>query len=128
MTIEKILVADDSLTQRRHLELVMRDAGYDVITADNAHSALATAVAEQPDLIFLDVVMPGLDGFAVCRNLSAHPQTTHIPVVLISSKNDARNRVKAVMAGARTYLTKPDLAQELLSCIREIAATGAPRQ
>jgi two-component system cell cycle response regulator len=103
----KILVVDDVEANVRLLEAKLTAEYYDVIRAFDGHTALAIAAAEQPDIILLDVMMPGLDGFEVCRRLKDDPATRHIPVVLVTALDGRQDRVGGLDAGADEFLTKP---------------------
>ena len=107
MTIRKILVVDDVSTDRVNLESVLLEAGYQVVSATSGREALHKARAEKPDLVFLDIVMEGMDGFQACRKLSSHDDTKHIPVVIVSSNGQKVDKLWARKQGARGYVTKP---------------------
>ena len=119
MSIRKILVVDDSPTERHFYVDVLTEAGFAVVQAENGEQAIALAQAERPDLIVLDVVMPGQNGFQVTRILSRDPQTAHIPVILCTSKDADTDRYWGMKQGAREYLVKPVDPQRL---IRQIGA------
>ncbi|MEL6979858.1 MAG: PleD family two-component system response regulator [Pseudomonadota bacterium] len=108
----KILVVDDIPANVRVLEARLEAAYYSVVTAQSGAEALQVARAEQPDLILLDVMMPGMDGFECCRRLKADPALASIPVVMVTALDQARDRVAGLEAGADDFLTKPphDLA------------------
>ena len=103
----RILVVDDVEANVRLLEAKLTAEYYDVIRAFDGHTALAMAASEQPDIILLDVMMPGLDGFEVCRRLKDDPATRHIPVVLVTALDGRQDRVGGLDAGADEFLTKP---------------------
>lgn len=120
MTIQKILIVDDSPTELMKMRGIVAEAGYTTLTANNGKEALACAKANKPDLIFLDIVMPDLDGFGTCRALAKDSTTKHIPVVFVTSKNQKADRVWAQMQGAKGYITKPYSADEVLHQIRAL--------
>jgi twitching motility two-component system response regulator PilH len=121
MTVQKILVVDDSKTELFYLKDLLSKNGYQVVTAENAeqaHGALATGAL--PDLILMDVVMPGQNGFQLTRAISKQPETSNIPIIMCTSKNQETDRVWAMRQGARDYVTKPVNAEELLGKIRAL--------
>jgi twitching motility two-component system response regulator PilH len=99
------------LEQIKHILLAK---GYETITAVSGKEALEKARADHPDLIFMDVVMPEMDGFAACRELTKDCTTKKIPVVFVSSKNSEADRVWAELQGAKAYITKPYTADQIL--------------
>ncbi|MCH9020627.1 MAG: PleD family two-component system response regulator [Proteobacteria bacterium] len=103
----RILVVDDQPLNVKLLEVKLSTEYYEVITATDGEGALATARAARPDLILLDVMMPGMDGFEVCRRLKADPALMHIPVVMVTALDGARDRVRGLEAGADDFITKP---------------------
>jgi two-component system, cell cycle response regulator len=103
----RILVVDDIEANIRLLEAKLAAEYYEVLTAPDGPTALAVAAAEKPDIVLLDVMMPGMDGFAVCRRLKDDPETRHIPVVLLTALDGRADRVAGLEAGADDFLTKP---------------------
>ena len=103
----RILVVDDSLANRRLLEARLQDEYFEVTGAGSGPEALALAARWAPDIILLDVLMPGMDGFEVCQRLKAQPNTAHIPVVMITSLNEHHERVRGLSVGADDFLLKP---------------------
>lgn len=103
----RILVVDDVDVNVRLLEAKLTIEYYDVLTCNDGLSALAIAAEHQPDLILLDVMMPGMDGFETCRRLKAQAETRHIPVVLVTALDGREDRIKGLEAGADDFLTKP---------------------
>jgi twitching motility two-component system response regulator PilH len=120
MPIKKVLVVDDSPTERFFLTDLLRKQGYDVLTAENGEQGVATAKAEQPDLILMDVVMPGLNGFQATRQLSKSPDTQAIPVIMCTTKGQETDRVWGMRQGASDYIVKPVVADELLAKIKAL--------
>ena len=114
---QTILVVDDSPTERYFLADLLAKRGYTVITAENGDEAFEKTKASKPNLVVLDVVMPGLSGFQVTRALSRDPETQSIPVILCTSKANETDRIWGLRQGAREYLTKPIRPDELLSKI-----------
>ncbi|MBM4180822.1 MAG: response regulator [Betaproteobacteria bacterium] len=120
MTVKKVLIVDDSPTERFFLTDLLRKQGYDVLTADSGELGIAVAKTDKPDLILMDVVMPGLNGFQATRQLSRNPETQAIPVILCTTKGQETDRVWGMRQGAVEYLVKPVVAQELLAKIKAL--------
>ena len=122
MAIQKILVVDDSPTQRFfYTELLMKN-GYNVVTAENGAEAVSKAKSEQPNVILMDVVMPGQNGFQVTRTISRDPGTAHIPIIICTTKDQETDRYWGMKQGAKDYVVKPVDPKELLTKIRACAA------
>jgi twitching motility two-component system response regulator PilH len=113
MAIQKILICDDSETDLKNLRNALQDTNCILISAVNGEEAVSKAVSEKPDVVFLDIVMPGMDGFAACRALRDNPATKHIPVIFVSSKQQKADRVWAQMQGAKDLIGKPYDAKEV---------------
>jgi twitching motility two-component system response regulator PilH len=120
MAIRKVLVVDDSPTERFYLGDILRKHGYDVLTADNGEDGISKAKEERPDLILMDVVMPGLNGFQATRQLSCDPATQTIPVIMCTTKGQETDRVWGMRQGAAEYLVKPIVPDVLLSKIKSL--------
>lgn len=120
MNPQKILVADDEVFMLRLLEMTFKKGGYEVVTCRDGKEALVTAFAVQPQLIVLDVMMPGLDGLGALRLLKDNPATKNIPVVVLTAKGHSLTRVDAVLAGAVLFLAKPFSPNELLDAVQKI--------
>ena len=121
MAISKVLVVDDSPIDLANIKNIVAEAGYAVLTATNGQEAVDTAVAEKPDLIFMDIVMDNLDGYGACRTLAHNDQTRNIPVVFTSSKKQKADRLWAQMQGGKAYVTKPYSADDIIDQIRAFA-------
>lgn len=120
---QRILVVDDEDDILHFLELVLGDKGYDVITASNGHEALASAQANVPDLMLLDIMMPQMDGWEVLKLLRVDEKTAAVPVAMLSARTDAQDRVQGLQEGAVDYICKPFSLQDLLGKIESILAT-----
>lgn len=121
MPIHKILVVDDSKTELYFLSDLLSKNGYAVTTAENGEQALAQLAADRPDLILMDIVMPGPNGFQLTRQITRDPAYAGIPVIMCTSKKQETDKVWAMRQGASDYLTKPVDPNELLSKIRALA-------
>ncbi|QKS30559.1 MAG: Phosphate regulon transcriptional regulatory protein PhoB [Accumulibacter sp.] len=117
MTIRKILVVDDSPTERYVLNELLTSNGYQVITAENGEEGIAKARSELPDLILMDVVMPGLNGYQATRTLTRDPTTRSIPVIVCTTKGQETDKIWGLRQGAHDYMVKPVNGQELLAKI-----------
>jgi CheY-like chemotaxis protein len=117
---QKILIADDEVYMLRLLEMTFKKGGYAVISCRDGQEALARAATELPQLIVLDVMMPGLDGLGALRQLKENPATRGIPVVVLSAKGHALTQVEAEKAGAVLFLAKPFSPNQLLGEAQKI--------
>ena len=122
MAIQKILIVDDSPTERFYLTDILVKNGFSVSTADNGEDALLKMRADRPELILMDVVMPGANGFQVTRSIARDPELSSVPVIICSSKNQETDRIWGMRQGAQDYFVKPVDPQQLLA---RIAALGA---
>ena len=122
--MERILVIEDELPMRTALEDVLQGEGYRVLTAAEGQTGLERAIHEQPDLILLDIMMPRLDGFAVCRELRR--LSNPVPVLMLTAKGQVEDRVTGLDAGADDYLVKPFSTEELLARVRALLRRGQP--
>ncbi|MCP3668798.1 MAG: response regulator [Gammaproteobacteria bacterium] len=117
---ETILVVDDSPTEVHVIKTIVEDGGYQVVTAVDGESGVEEAKRTLPDLILMDVVMPGLNGFQATRQLSKEPTTAHIPIILVTTKDQDTDRAWGLRQGAREYVVKPVLSAELLHKIKSL--------
>ncbi|HET8808405.1 MAG TPA: twitching motility response regulator PilG [Methylophaga sp.] len=114
----KVMVIDDSKTIRRSAESLLQKAGCEVITADNGFEALPMISAQHPDIMFIDIMMPRLDGYQTCALVKNNPKYRAIPIIMLSSKDGLFDRAKGKVVGAEQYLTKPFTRDDLLDAIR----------
>ena len=121
MGIRKILIVDDSPTERHVLNDLLTKAGFEVVTSDNGEDAIVKARQVKPDLILMDVVMPGLNGFQATRAISRDPDTRTIPIILCTSKSQETDKIWGLRQGARDYVIKPINREELLAKIQALA-------
>jgi twitching motility two-component system response regulator PilH len=121
MAIQKVLIVDDSPTERYFLSDILIKNGFSVSTAENGEEALQKIKSDKPQLILMDIVMPGQNGFQVTRAISRDPDTQDVPVIICTSKGQETDRIWGLRQGARDYIVKPVDPQELLA---KIAALG----
>lgn len=117
---KKVLVVDDSPVDQANIKNALADAGCLVITAANGNEAIAKAKAEKPAVIFLDVVMPEMDGYETCRQLNQDPLTKDIPVVFVTSKGEKADRVWGQMQGGKGHLAKPFTSDQLMDQLKAV--------
>ena len=115
----KVLVIDDSNTIRRSAELFLRQAGYDVILAEDGFDALAKISDYRPQVIFVDIMMPRLDGYQTCALIKQNANLKSTPVIMLSSKDGVFDRARGRLAGSDQYLTKPFTKEGLLEAISQ---------
>jgi twitching motility two-component system response regulator PilH len=124
MAIQKILVVDDSKTELFHLSDILGRRGFSVRTAENGEEALRRLSEDKPDLILMDVVMPGTNGFQLTRSITRDPRFASVPVIMCTSKNQETDKVWGMRQGARDYIVKPVSADELMAKIRAFDAAA----
>lgn len=120
MAIKKILVVDDSATERHVTGEILLKKNFLVVFAENGEQGVASAKTELPDLILMDVVMPGLNGFQATRAISQDESTKHIPIIICSTKGQETDKIWGMRQGAKDYITKPINAEELYSKIASL--------
>ena len=120
MAIKKILVVDDSPTDRQFLSDLLAKNGFSVSTADSAEDAFNKVKQALPDLVLMDVVLPGQNGFQATRTLSRDEATKNIPIILCTSKGQETDKVWGMRQGAKAYVTKPVNEAQLITTIKEI--------
>jgi twitching motility two-component system response regulator PilH len=125
MTIPTIMVVDDSPTDRALMEIILKKRGYNVVSAENGEAAIQRCASEKPDLILMDVVMPGLNGFQATRAITRAEATKHIPVIMCTSKDQETDRIWGLRQGASDFVTKPVVEAVLLERVKA-ALKGKP--
>src|SRR6058998_766808 len=120
MTIKRILIVDDSPTERHVLNDMLTKAGYEVVASDNGEDAILKARTVKPDLILMDVIMPGLNGFQATRAISRDEVTKQIPVIICTTKDQETDKIWGLRQGAKDYVTKPVNETELLEKIKAL--------
>lgn len=118
----RVLIIDDSPTETYKLTNMLEKNGHVVLTAPNGEEGVALAKVELPDLVLMDIVMPGLNGFQATRQLSKAPETTHIPVIIVTTKDQQTDRVWGMRQGAKAYLSKPIDPDVLMREMAEVMA------
>jgi twitching motility two-component system response regulator PilH len=118
----RILVVDDSPAETAVFEKMLQANGHEVIKAENGADGVAVARQEKPDVVLMDIVMPGLNGFQATRQLTKDPETQHIPVIIVTTKDQETDRVWGKRQGASGYLVKPVAEATLLSEIQSVMA------
>ncbi len=117
-----ILVIDDSATIRRSAETMLANEGFEVITAENGFEALSKITRHRPDMIFVDIMMPRLDGYQTCAIIKNNADFRHTPVVMLTSKDGLFDMARGRVVGSDQYLTKPFTRDELLSAVKQHAS------
>ena len=120
----KVMVIDDSKTIRRTAETLLKKAGCDVITATDGFEALSVIADSHPDIIFVDIMMPRLDGYQTCALIKNNKEFKDTPVIMLSSKDSLFDRARGRVVGSDQYLTKPFTKDELLGAIREFSVNA----
>jgi twitching motility two-component system response regulator PilH len=121
MAIKRILIVDDSPTERHYLSEILARGGFDVVTSDSGEDALQKARALLPDLILMDVVMPGMNGFQATRAITRDAATKNIPVLICTTKSQETDRIWGLRQGARDYMVKPVQGDVLLKKIETMS-------
>ena len=122
----RILIVDDSPSQLMGIRRIVEKLGHEALTAEDGAAGVEAAKRELPDLILMDVVMPNLNGFQATRSITREPTTKHIPVILVTTKDQETDRMWGMRQGARAYLTKPFSEEELSEVIASNLGGGDP--
>ncbi|GIX30919.1 MAG: protein PilG [Porticoccaceae bacterium] len=122
----RVLVVDDSNTIRKTAETLLARAGCEVITAADGFDALAKIAERRPQIVFVDIMMPRLDGYQTCSLIKHHPELKEIPVIMLSSKDGLFDKAKGRLVGADDYLTKPFSKNELFAALEKYAPVPTP--
>ena len=117
-----VLIVDDSPTEQRVFQKYLQSAGYTTLSAPDADTGMKIARDQNPDLILMDVVMPGTNGFQATRLLSKDPETSAIPIIMVTTKDQETDKVWGKRQGAREYLVKPVKQDVLLDCVTSVLA------
>jgi twitching motility two-component system response regulator PilH len=123
--VAKILIIDDSPTDVRVFTTLLERAGHHVDAVNNAEDGIERVRVTQPDLVIMDVIMPGMNGFQATRTLTRDPATAGVPIVIITTKSMETDRVWGMRQGAKAFITKPVNEKELLACIDELLPNAA---
>lgn len=115
---KRILIIDDSATARMAQQLIVRQAGFEVSSAENAEEGIVRALAERPDLVLLDVMMPGMDGFTACQAFRSRPETRGLPIIMVTSQREEGSVETGFASGCSDYVLKPVDPIELIMKIR----------
>lgn len=118
---KKVLIVDDSPVDLANIKGILSDAGCLVITASNGREAIAKALSEKPNVIFLDIVMPDMDGYEACRLLNEAPNTKAIPVIFVTSKGQKADLVWGQMQGAKGHVVKPYSADQIIDQLKKVS-------
>jgi twitching motility two-component system response regulator PilH len=116
----RVLIVDDSPSQLMGMRRIVEKLGHDILTAEDGQQGVEVAKREIPDLILMDVVMPNLNGFQATRSISKEPSTAHIPLILVTTKDQETDKVWGMRQGAKAYLTKPVNEAALIKLVQEL--------
>ncbi len=120
------MIADDEHNIRHILDFSLHAEGFDVITACNGEDAFSLAVSELPDLVILDVMMPGQGGVATCSQIKADERVSNIPVILLTARGSREDREEGIKAGADEYITKPFSPQKVINAVNNFLGVTSP--
>jgi twitching motility two-component system response regulator PilH len=120
----RVLIVDDSPTETFKITEILNKSGHQVLAASGGEEGVAIAKKELPDLILMDVVMPGINGFQATRQITKNPSTSHIPVVIVTTKDQETDRMWGMRQGASSFLTKPINEKALVQAVNDALAAG----
>ena len=115
----RILIVDDSPSQGLGIKRIVEKLGHETLSAEDGAAGVEVAKQEKPDLILMDVVMPNLNGFQATRTISKNPDTAHIPIILVTTKDQETDKVWGMRQGAKAYVTKPIKEEDLVKALQE---------
>jgi two-component system response regulator MtrA len=124
--VQSVLIVDDEPMARQLLRLMLVRAGFNVSEAEDGFDALEKVRSSQPDIVLLDVMMPGIDGFSVCQTLRKQENTSNLPIIMLSAKTDLESINEGLRVGATKYLTKPISPEDLTQHVRDALNDVAP--
>ena len=117
---KKVLIVDDSPTEVHKLTTILNKHGYNVVVAENGEKGVKSVKSESPDLVLMDIVMPGMNGFQATRQIFKNKETSHIPVIIVTTKDQETDRMWGARQGAKAFLTKPVEERDLISAINQV--------
>ena len=120
----RILIVDDSPSQLMGMKRIVEKLGHETLSAEDGAAGVEVAKKEKPDLILMDVVMPNLNGFQATRAISKEPSTSHIPIILVTTKDQETDKVWGMRQGAKAYITKPFNESQLIDVINQLLGGG----
>ena len=123
MATKKVLVVDDSPTAIMWQKMILRQGQYEVVTAVDGQAGVEAAIAEKPDLILMDVMMPRMNGFEACREIRKTPATQHVPIIMVTTRSEMESVEEGFQSGCSEYITKPIDRLELLSKVNSYLAS-----
>jgi DNA-binding response OmpR family regulator len=126
--LKRIVVAEDEPSIVLSLEFLLTEAGYEVLTAVNGADALKLIEQHKPDLLVLDIMLPVVNGFEVCRTVRSNPASREMPILMLTARGREQEIARGLAMGANAYVTKPFGTRELMSTIRELLGTNGPGQ
>ncbi len=121
----KVLVIDDSNTIRRSAEIFLRQGGHEVVLAEDGFDALSKLNDHEPQVVFCDILMPRLDGYQTCAIIKRNPRFSHVPVIMLSSKDGLFDKARGRMVGAMAHVTKPFTKEQLLRAVSQHLGAGS---
>jgi DNA-binding response OmpR family regulator len=123
---KKILIIEDDPATQRLVDYSLKQEGYQIITASNGLEGIRKALGESPDLVILDVMLPGMDGFEICYRLKSEPTTANLPILMFSAKAQEIDKDTGIKVGADDYLTKPSAPADIVNHVYKLLAKKKP--